>query len=257
MDDLQRERKRERQRWHNKRYHERRKDDPVYRAKQAAKSRAWYARNQSRAKCRNRAAYQADRENRTVCQRQRDANDKAQCLAHYGAHCALCPVDDVRALTLDHIAQDGAAERKRCATHTWSIARREGFPARFRVLCFTCNRLAWLEHRRTTQNPSKRHTQIRQAARNGKAKALSAYGGEKCACCPESRLDALTIDHVEGGGNQWRMSPQGEGTIYWFLIRNTFPTGYRVLCWNCNRIAYLDLKDRTNPPSPDINREAA
>jgi len=63
------------------------------------------------------------------------------------------------------------------------------------------------------------------------------YYGGKCACCGESEPKFLAIDHIGGGGNKHRreMSANGRGDnfAYW-LKRNGFPKGYRILCHNCN-----------------------
>lgn len=69
---------------------------------------------------------------------------------------------------------------------------------------------------------------------------LTHYGGTppKCACCGETELDFLTIDHINGGGNKHRRQLFGHAVggyhFYYWLIKNNFPEGYRVLCWNCN-----------------------
>ena len=64
-----------------------------------------------------------------------------------------------------------------------------------------------------------------------RAQVLQAYGGH-CACCGEQERDFLTIDHVNGGGTAHRKAIHGK--VYDQLRREGFPTGYRVLCWNCN-----------------------
>lgn len=57
-----------------------------------------------------------------------------------------------------------------------------------------------------------------------------------CNICQESRLTTLTIDHINGGGNQHRKSLKlpGGGIFSQWLRRNQYPIGYRVLCSNCN-----------------------
>jgi hypothetical protein len=60
-------------------------------------------------------------------------------------------------------------------------------------------------------------------------------GTPKCACCGETEIRFLTIDHINGGGNKQRkqLGLSGSG-IYKWLIRNGFPEGYQVLCYSCN-----------------------
>lgn len=66
---------------------------------------------------------------------------------------------------------------------------------------------------------------------------LTHYGGNppKCDCCGEMHIEFLTIDHIEGGGNKHRNRLGLRGSfLYYWLIKNNFPEGYRVLCYNCN-----------------------
>jgi hypothetical protein len=65
---------------------------------------------------------------------------------------------------------------------------------------------------------------------------VEAYGG-KCACCGESHIQFLTLDHINGGGSAHRKSIHGK--VYAELRRNGFPPGYQILCWNCNAASGL------------------
>jgi len=67
-----------------------------------------------------------------------------------------------------------------------------------------------------------------------KIRVLKHYGGD-CACCSEGRHQFLAIDHVNGGGNKHRAEVKAPGSqFYVWLVKNGLPTGYRVLCHNCN-----------------------
>lgn len=63
---------------------------------------------------------------------------------------------------------------------------------------------------------------------------IDVYGGE-CSCCSEHRLEFLSIDHVNGGGNKHRkeLNRWGNGFYHW-LVSEGFPDGFQVLCMNCN-----------------------
>lgn len=63
-------------------------------------------------------------------------------------------------------------------------------------------------------------------------KLLEIYGSV-CACCKEVRKQFLVIDHIDGGGNAHRRKI-GSRSIYRWLEVNGFPSGFRVLCHNCN-----------------------
>lgn len=60
---------------------------------------------------------------------------------------------------------------------------------------------------------------------------IEAYGG-KCKCCGEKTVEFLSIDHVNGGGEEHRRKVHGH--IYANLIKRGFPSGFRLLCHNCN-----------------------
>ncbi len=56
-----------------------------------------------------------------------------------------------------------------------------------------------------------------------------------CACCGESNIEFLSIDHINGGGNKHRKIIKKNGSsFYRWLIKENFPLGYQVLCLNCN-----------------------
>lgn len=56
----------------------------------------------------------------------------------------------------------------------------------------------------------------------------------RCACCGEARLTFLTIDHIENDGAAHRRSGVASGSSMWYwLRRNGYPSGFQVLCWNC------------------------
>lgn len=63
---------------------------------------------------------------------------------------------------------------------------------------------------------------------------LAAYGS-RCACCGESTVEFLAIDHIDGGGTKERKlhgnTPAG---IHRKIIKEGFPESYRILCHNCN-----------------------
>lgn len=58
----------------------------------------------------------------------------------------------------------------------------------------------------------------------------------RCACCLETHIEFLTIDHIKGEGNRHRkeINSRGGHDFYIWLKKNHFPIGYRVLCMNCN-----------------------
>jgi hypothetical protein len=66
-----------------------------------------------------------------------------------------------------------------------------------------------------------------------KTAVYEAYGN-KCACCGETEMSFLTIDHMDGDGGKHRreIGSSGDRILHW-LVRNKFPRGFQILCWNC------------------------
>jgi len=94
--------------------------------------------------------------------------------------------------------------------------------------------------------PKKRREWSRKSNRKNKIIVMEYYSGSsppKCACCGESHIEFLEIDHIGGGGCEHRrkLGLVGGTVFYRWLIKNNFPKGFRVLCANCNR-AYGSYK---------------
>jgi len=69
---------------------------------------------------------------------------------------------------------------------------------------------------------------------------MQAYGG-KCVCCGESELDFLTIDHINGDGNQQRKDIRSGKGFYIWLRDNNYPKkNFQILCRNCNYGKYIN-----------------
>ena len=75
-----------------------------------------------------------------------------------------------------------------------------------------------------------------------KDRCFAAYGGYVCACCKETEQSFLCIDHINNDGYQHRkeIGFRGGIGIYLWLIRNNFPPGFQVLCFNCNQSKRLN-----------------
>jgi hypothetical protein len=62
--------------------------------------------------------------------------------------------------------------------------------------------------------------------------AIAHYGG-KCMCCGETEEAFLSIDHINGGGNEHRKKVHRH--IGLWLKKNNYPDGFQILCHNCNQ----------------------
>lgn len=75
----------------------------------------------------------------------------------------------------------------------------------------------------------------RDYARKVRMECLLAYGGNppKCSCCGESNFEFLAIDHTENNGAEDRKNRKATAITHQ-LRREGYPSGYQVLCHNCN-----------------------
>lgn len=73
-----------------------------------------------------------------------------------------------------------------------------------------------------------------KARRLARLDCINYYSNGKncCECCGEKNKEFLTIDHINGGGNKHRKKIKEYLPLH--LKKNKYPTGYRVLCYNCN-----------------------
>ena len=65
--------------------------------------------------------------------------------------------------------------------------------------------------------------------------------GIKCSLCSEARIPVLDIDHIHGDGKTDRERFGNTSRFYWWLHREPIMSDrYRVLCRNCNWLAWID-----------------
>lgn len=83
---------------------------------------------------------------------------KLDVFTHYAVNgevkCSMCGFNDLRALTIDHVENNGAAERRRIFGHRmyagttfYRWLRKNGYPRNgYQILCFNCNIIKKHEH---------------------------------------------------------------------------------------------------------------
>jgi len=110
------------------------------------------------------------------------------------------------------------------------------------------NSRAWLkklyadpERHKAFRTKQKKHYHKHKVKLSAKSRAkrqalkllvITHYGG-KCAHCPETELEFLTLDHVADDGNAHR-AELGKKCIYRFARDAGFPPRFQCLCFNCN-----------------------
>jgi len=150
-----------------------------------------------------------------------------------GPICACCGCEWDNFLTLDHIHGGGTRDHRRTNTFYRRLIA-ANFPDGYQVLCQNCN---WGKRYRDCC-PHKglpamlTYDQKRKA--RIKREVMDHYGGPTCACCNESMLEFLTMDHIAGGGRRHHQQGGTHNNICAWLKKNSYPRGYQVLCMNCN-----------------------
>jgi hypothetical protein len=161
---------------------------------------------------------------------------KLKVLTHYSNGkpcCKYCGKDNIGYLVLDHINEDGAQHRKSVGinkgnwVYLWIV--RYNYPKIFQVLCHNCNIIKSLVHKSHATKPSAT-----------KLKVINHYSNStmQCAECKENDIRVLTIDHMNGGGNKHRreLGMKCGYEFYRWLINQNYPSGYQILCFNCNEL---------------------
>lgn len=86
-------------------------------------------------------------------------------------------------------------------------------------------------------NPALHKKQLKDYRVTNTNIVINHYSNGKniCKCCGEDEHYFLTIDHINGGGRKERNENKVYGAeFHRWLIKNNFPEGYQVLCFNCN-----------------------
>ncbi len=64
--------------------------------------------------------------------------------------------------------------------------------------------------------------------------AVFSHYGMQCACCGESNLGFLTLDHINNDGWKYRNEDGIRYPDYSGVIKAGFPSDLQTLCFNCN-----------------------
>ncbi len=88
----------------------------------------------------------------------------------------------------------------------------------------------WIKNKERLKEYKRQHW--KEVWKKERKEVLDHYGN-MCVCCKETQEEFLTIDHIHGGGNKHKKEMK-ISNIYKWLIKNNFPEGFRLLCYNCN-----------------------
>ncbi len=105
--------------------------------------------------------------------------------------------------------------------------------------------LLWYQENKNKDSFKKlRNESNRKFCFRKKIECFNHYGNGKieCSCCGEKEIKFLCLDHINGGGNKHRKESKTHGgeKTYIFLAKSGFPTGFQILCANCNLGKHLN-----------------
>lgn len=96
----------------------------------------------------------------------------------------------------------------------------------------------------TTSLPGDRSLYMKERKEENKNKVFSHYSDGKNCCikCGVSDVDLLAVDHINGNGRQHLKENNLSGgvALYAWLVRNNYPSGFQILCYNCNIKKYRE-----------------
>lgn len=113
-------------------------------------------------------------------------------------------------------------------------------------MCLDCNRIAQKKARDKDPDAAriKAAEQSKRYRRKLRQQLVAEYGGV-CACpgCGVTDWRKLTIDHINGNGNELRDRPGGKRFsvhIVLILKQQGWPKdNYQLLCWTCNAVKHF------------------
>lgn len=83
------------------------------------------------------------------------------------------------------------------------------------------------------KNRQKWNKQCNERLRLLRLLVINGYGG-RCACCKETEIKFLAIDHKYNGRGNPAKRHTNKKSMYKWILRNNFPDELQLLCHNCN-----------------------
>lgn len=109
-------------------------------------ARRWRKANPEKARAKQ-ARYRSRNRERLLAYERSQASKRKQAreklirivIDYYGGKCACCGESERIFLTIDHINDDGAEQKRQIGSRLYRWLRQNNFPAGFQVLCWNCN----------------------------------------------------------------------------------------------------------------------
>jgi len=134
-------------------------------------------------------------------------------------------------------------EKAKKASHDWYYSHHEYAKKRQKSI-----------NAKVTKQERKKH--YRNTTDKLRIEVFSHYAKGKISCneCHESNLKFLAIDHIPGRKSYGMIDRDGDA-LWRKLRQNNYPSGYQVLCHNCNSIKYRKSMTLSNNPEAIRSRK--
>jgi len=99
------------------------------------------------------------------------------------------------------------------------------------------------------ENKEKIRQKDRECHQRLKIEVLTHYGQGRLRCVRcgfDDDFHALSLDHIDGGGEEDRRKFGAGVSFFYYLRRNNYPTGFQTLCMNCQFIKAWENKEFSN-----------
>lgn len=160
--------------------------------------------------------------------------------------CRECGINIIDVLDINHINGNGKKHRKELGNHGsghfFRWLKNNNYPNGFNVMCANCNWKKYVNENVESVNLSyhainifKKKTRVFQVYSNGYM---------HCKLCKEDDIDILTIEHINGGGCKHTRNITTD--LYTWLESNKYPSGFGVLCRNCQRLERFRREKNVN-----------
>jgi hypothetical protein len=191
-----------------------------------------------------------------------------------GAICINCGEKHLEFLSINHIERCGGKLRKENSglKNIYLWLKRNDYPEGYNVMCMSCNlvdgknkpkenilecnvhipgetdictkcgKIRFLsDFMKEKKNPKGhmseckacKHLHRNTMVYNLKLDIFNHYG-MKCDCCGDTKIESLTIDHINGDGAEHRRMGLIGSRMYEWVKKNNYPKDLRLLCMNCN-----------------------
>lgn len=133
-------------------------------------------------------------------------------------------------------AQNGTLRCNHCGVAQPIVEFRTKRTGRRNRTCNTCCEKASASFMEFNGKHDNKYYKMRSArVQEVKREVIEHYGG-CCACCGETDVRFLSLDHKNGDGAEHRKQlARASGSRIWYWARNNgYPPIFQVLCYNCN-----------------------